>query len=51
MTSVHAFIWELANLCPSTVAEAEVVADEDLCRIGAEAELCLSFLRHTGLNL
>jgi transposase len=42
---------ELANSCPGTIAEAEVVADEGLCRSGAEAELRLSFLRHTGLEL
>jgi len=42
---------ELANLCPDTIDEAAVVADEGLSRIGAEADLCLAFLRHTGLNL
>jgi transposase len=42
---------ELANFCPDTIAEAGAAADEGLSRIGAEAELCLSFLRHAGLNL
>jgi len=42
---------ELANLCPDTIDEAAVVADEGLCRIGSEADLCLAFLRHTGLKL
>jgi transposase len=42
---------ELANLCPDTIDEAAVVADEGLCRIGREADLCLAFLRHTSLKL
>jgi len=42
---------ELANLCPDTIAEAAGFADEGLCRIGSETELCLAFLRHTGLKL
>jgi transposase len=42
---------ELANLCPDTIDEAAVVADEGLSRIGSETDLCLAFLRHTGLNL
>lgn len=42
---------ELANLCPDTIDEAAVVADEGLSRIGSEADLCLAFLRHTGLKL
>lgn len=42
---------ELANLCPDTIEEAAQIADEGLCRIGNETELCLAFLRHTGLKL
>ena len=42
---------ELANLCPDTIDEAAQFADEGLCRIGSETELCLAFLRHTGLKL
>jgi transposase len=42
---------ELANLCPDTIDEAAQLADEGLCRIGSEAQLCLAFLRHTGLKL
>ncbi|MGO9963410.1 MAG: IS630 family transposase [Acidimicrobiales bacterium] len=42
---------ELANLCPDTIGEAAGAADEGLCRIGGETELCLAFLRHTGLKL
>jgi putative transposase len=42
---------ELANLCPDTIEEAVTAADDGLCRIGTEANLCLSFLRHTGLKL
>ena len=42
---------ELANLCPDTIDQAAQIADEGLCRIGSETELCLAFLRHTGLHL
>ncbi len=42
---------ELANLCPDTIDQAAQLADEGLCRIGSETELCLAFLRHTGLKL
>jgi transposase len=42
---------ELANLCPDTIEEAATAADNGLCRIGTEADLCQSFLRHTGLTL
>lgn len=42
---------ELANLCPDTIEEAAGLADEGLCRIGSETQLCLAFLRHTGLKL
>ena len=42
---------ELANFCPDTIEEAAVAADQGLCRIGADSELCFAFLRHTGLKL
>ena len=42
---------ELANLCPDTIGEAAEAADEGLCRIGSESELCFAFLAHTGLKL
>ncbi len=42
---------ELANLCPDTIDQAAQLADEGLCRIGSETELCLAFLRHTDLKL
>jgi transposase len=42
---------ELANLCPDTIEEAAVAADEGLMRIGGDAELCFAFLRHCGLSL
>jgi putative transposase len=42
---------ELANLCPDTIEEAALYADAGLARIGADAQLCLAFLRHTGLSL
>jgi transposase len=42
---------ELANLCPDTIDEAAQRADEGLCRIGSETQLCLAFLRHCGLKL
>ncbi len=42
---------ELANLCPDTIDEAAQLADQGLCRIGTETELCLAFLHHTGLKL
>jgi transposase len=42
---------ELANLCPDTIDEAAKAADDGLCRIGSETEMCLAFLHHTGLNL
>ncbi len=41
---------ELANLCPDTVEEAAVFADDGLVRIGEETRLCFSFLRHCGLS-
>jgi hypothetical protein len=42
---------ELANLCPDAIEDAAEAADQGLCRIGSEAELCFAFLRHTGLKL
>ena len=42
---------ELANLCPDTIDEAAVAADDGLCRIGSESGLCLAFLRHCGLPI
>lgn len=42
---------ELANLCPDNVEELEQVADEGLCRIGADVELCKAFLGQTPLRL
>jgi len=42
---------ELANLCPETIDDAEVVADAGLLRIGNDEQLCFNFLEHTGLSL
>ena len=42
---------ELANLCPDSIEEAAVSADDGLMRIGEDTSLCLSFLRHCGLSL
>jgi putative transposase len=42
---------ELANLCPDTIGEAEEIVDERLSRIGNDARLAFSFLRHCGLKL
>jgi len=42
---------ELANLCPDTVEEAAVFADDGLMRIGEDTSLCFSFLRHCDLSL
>jgi putative transposase len=42
---------ELANLCPDTIDEAEVIVDQGLCRIGNETTLAFGFLRHCGLTL
>jgi hypothetical protein len=42
---------ELANLCPDTIDEAAEAADSGLCRIGSETDMCLAFLRHTGMRL
>jgi transposase len=42
---------ELANLCPDTIAEASDFADAGLQRIGSDAALCFSFLRHCGHSL
>lgn len=42
---------ELANLCPDSIEEAAVVADDGLMRIGSDSRLCFSFLAHCGLSL
>ena len=42
---------ELANLCPDTIGEAAIHADEGPERIGSDTELCRSFLRQCGLSL
>jgi transposase len=42
---------ELANLCPDNIDEAARVAEAGLDRIGGNSNLCLAFLRHTGLSL
>jgi transposase len=42
---------ELANLCPDTIEEAALYAEEGLHRIGSDAEPCFAFLRHCGLEL
>ncbi len=42
---------ELANLCPDSVEEAAVFADDGLMRIGEDTRLCFSFLKHCGLSL
>ena len=53
----ESFIWgnlkssELANLCPDTIEEAAVYAEDGLTRIGADAELAFAFLGHCGLKL
>jgi len=41
---------ELANLCPSTIGEAELIVDEALCQIGNETKLTFAFLCHCGLK-
>ena len=42
---------ELANLCPDSVEEAAVFADDGLLRIGEDTRPCFSFLKHCGLSL
>jgi transposase len=42
---------ELANLCAENVEDLEHVADEGLCRIGSDQELCLAFMGQTPLRL
>ncbi len=42
---------ELANLCPDSVEEMEQAADDGLCRVGSDRELCLAFLHQTPLRL
>jgi transposase len=35
---------ELANFCPGTIEELEHKADQGLCRIGEDAQLCKAFV-------
>jgi transposase len=42
---------DLANLCPDTIDEAQAAAEAGLNRVGADYELCMAFLDHTGLSL
>jgi transposase len=42
---------ELANLCPDSIEEAAVFADDGLDRIGGDADLAFAFLKHCGLKL
>jgi transposase len=42
---------ELANLCADTIDTVATIAEGGLDRIGTDAQLCLAFLRHTGLRL
>jgi transposase len=42
---------ELANLCADTIDKVASIAAGGLDRIGTDAQLCLAFLRHTGLRL
>jgi len=42
---------ELANLCSDTIDEVATIAESGLDRIGTDADLCLAFLRHSGLRL
>jgi transposase len=42
---------ELANLCSDTIDHIATIAEGGLDRIGTDADLCLAFLRHSGLRL
>lgn len=42
---------ELANLCPDTVEQIEQAADDGLCRIGSNTDLCHAFMHQTPLRL
>ena len=42
---------DLANLCPDTIDEAHAAAETGLNRVGADCDLCMAFLAHTGLSL
>jgi hypothetical protein len=42
---------ELANLCADTIGQVADIAEDGLDRIGSDAQLCLAFLRHSGLWL
>ena len=42
---------ELAKLCRNAIGEVEAIAETGRNRIGADAQLCFAFLRHSALNL
>jgi transposase len=42
---------DLANLCPDTIDQAHAAAETGLDRVGADYDLCMAFLAHTGLSL
>ena len=42
---------DLANLCPDTIDQAHAAAEIGLDRVGADYDLCMAFLAHTGLSL
>ena len=42
---------DLANLCPDTIGEAQAAAEAGLDRVGADYDLCMAFLAHTGHSL
>jgi transposase len=42
---------DLANLCPDTIGQAQAAAEAGLDRVGADYQLCMAFLAHTGLSL
>ena len=41
---------DLANLCPDTIDEAHAAAETGLNRVGADYDMCMAFLAHTGLS-
>jgi hypothetical protein len=42
---------ELVNLCPDTIDEAHVAAQDGLERVGRSYDLCVAFLAHRDLFL
>jgi hypothetical protein len=42
---------DLANLCPDTIGQAQAAAEAGPDRVGADYQLCMAFLAHTGLSL